>query len=395
MEFNRALIEDNLLIISLTILATISYVIALFTLQLSYMLATVSYIIVICIFLFKKMPVYSIFIISVFVLALAFSYLQQTGESNYIVAGLTGVLILVTFWYAYNTDRQFKVTENDRKGKYIAELSRSIFSPMQSSFNEARENLISGKYVQGEKPIQIRLAQTSPLLYLTQNVEIVPERKSGNLLNKVTRPATFLLKIKSDDEILRYKLGKIEELCRNYDRQSMKLQRIHLNIEKQFPSVLPDFRKFISQIDPDGLKHLFDTSDKKINYENNVLSKIFLGVLTHQRSIEFLNYYDDSYLIKYEGESKIQVYCIGRDSLIPEKLPPEGEHQYSLLKFVNENRGKVLEWSGGTDLAHDVKQLMEVQQDLLSAIDQSLEKIDSLLLNWKLNYYLVEDEMHG
>jgi len=390
-EQNEARINDYMVEIVLTIFIIASYVLFiifgrvdfLFFGQVDFLQLTYVYLALFCLVGFKKFPILSVMMLSSIIMIGALLAYIIFKDSNFIIAGLTLVLIIVTFWYAYNTDRQFKVTENDRKGKYIAEISRSIFSPMHKSLNEAKDRLESGRYIKKENPIQIYLAEPEPAFYLTQNVEIAPDKSSANSIKRVKRPATFLLKIKTDDEILRYSLGKIESLNHEYDRLLKNLQSIHLKIENQFSSVLPDFEKYISEVDPGNFEYLLDASRDGVNYGGNVSSKIFLCTLTRQRCMECLD-------PPYNGS----LVCYERDSLLP-KFGTERWYRFFLLEFIINNRENILEWVAGTALSYDVEQLTKVQQDLLSTIEQLLETIDSLLLNWKLNYYLVEDEMHG
>jgi len=383
-EQNRGVLSDYVVEIILLILITIFYIpFLIFNVQ-ELLMVTYMYIIILCLVGFKKFPIISISTLSVIVMLISFTLYFATSDSNNIIAGLTFVLIIVTFWYAFNADRQFKITENDRKGKYIAELSRSIFSPMQKSLHEAKKNLQLGSYIKYENPIKICLSKTDPSFYLTQDIEIIPEKRSNNSINKVTRPASFLLKIKKSDEILRYRLTKIESLNQDYNGQLNDLQSIYLTLQSQITSVLPDFKRFITKADPEGFKELLDVSKKETDNENNVLSKIIISTVIHQKCVLYLNQSGEEGRI-YDKEG----------TQPPVTVSAKIKYLNLLLRFTNENQEKIMEWVESTPLSSNAKQLTKLQLDLLSTIDQLLDAIDSLLINWKLNYFLVEDEMHG
>ncbi len=347
---------------------------------------------------FKDFFIYILLGLSIFIVFVSTAAYVITKDSNFIIAGLSAILIIVTSWYASNADRQFRVMENSRKGRYIAEISRSIISPMQKSLFGARRDLVRGQYLEREpgkeRPIKIYLSARSPKSYLTKLVEIIPDRRSRSDIGNIWRPASFLLKIKENDDILRRELEKLDSLSNDYDKLVESLENVHLDIDDQISSVLPAFKKYISEIDPVGFEHLLNTSKKEINFEENVLIAIIMGVLIHQKTITFLNSWGEIISIDYEEVSKPRKDD-PHNGVFTRNLPGEGEYERSILKFMDENREKILEWLDGTALAHNIERLTKVQKGLLSTIDQLLGTIDSILINWKLHYFLVEDEMHG
>jgi SMC interacting uncharacterized protein involved in chromosome segregation len=223
------------------------------------------------------------------------------------------------------------------------------------------EILWRGQYLEREpgkeRPIKIYLSARSPKSYLTKLVEIIPDRRSRSDIGNIWRPASFLLKIKENDDILRRELEKLDSLSNDYDKLVESLENVHLDIDDQISSVLPAFKKYISEIDPVGFEHLLNTSKKEINFEENVLIAIIMGVLIHQKTITFLNSWGEIISIDYEEVSKPRKDDPHNGVFTRNSSRWKENMNDSILKFMDENREKILEWLDGTALAHNIERL--------------------------------------
>jgi hypothetical protein len=65
------------------------------------------------------------------------------------------------------------------------------------------------------------------------------------------------------------------------------------------------------------------------------------------------------------------------------------------LEYIRDNKKTLLKWINNTQLNQYFKTYFEERTQFFRIIDELIILIDKLLLNWKVEHYLIEDELHS
>jgi len=302
-------------------------------------------------------------------------------NSGILNSGATAILVLITIWYAGITEKNVKIIERGSQGKYIAEISRSIFSPMLKDLAKARVNLINGSFLLGisSKPT---LEGIDPVdVYLEGNIFIYSLRARSAqqpMARGGERPASSLLKTK--DDILKKHYSDIKVLTRKYSDTRLELIRSIQQISTHLPLVWNDYKNICNSLDSYNLQDYFtEKSIENPNESNYCL--IFRTIISNKEYIGNPTY-----------------YCLALNNIDGQKdlfLSDEYKRKfYNLGKFTFQNKEELNRWLSESKINQDITHFQEIRMDLIKANDELTRKIEELLLDWKIEYYLTEDEMH-
>ena len=271
-------------------------------------------------------------------------------DSNILVGGATVVLVLVTSWYAGILYKELEINQMERRGKLIAEIARSIFSPMRLRLEESKHYLVSGYYLGSLKPLDLRLDTIkSPISYLTEEIDIIPSNfDPSNIQGLVTRPAKTLLELdeKLGDLILKEELPEIQKLLNDFESYKKELKKTHEIINKNIIPIWADFKKYCLSIDKYGL------SEKEINF----------WLILHYTIIQ------QNYTENYSSADN------------------------DIKPFINDNKEIIYKWLLESSLNADLLRFTNFKGSFINLIDSIIDKIDNLLSEWEVEYFLTVDE---
>jgi len=304
---------------------------------------------------FKKHPFgamsFFFFVILITIISLSISY---PSEIDKIVGlGVTSIIALITFWYSTLMYRQINIMNNEKKGKLIGEISRSIFFRLKNELMEFKRVLETGKYIYNMYPIEVFYeAHWKDLIhkYLTGEVEI--RSPSSSSRTPIIRSAKRLLKI-NDDELIFTSLV-LDKLTRDFNENYNELLKFHKTFDGDFH---PYWIPFMGEC-------------KRLDQSRN---------------------FDDS----YEADFKIVLkYTLIQKDYDPILAGQVTGHHEDLPNFIHENRDKLYNWLQNiTILKEDIEIINDKKMKLIEIIDDFVNEIDYLISNWKITYYLTEEEL--
>jgi hypothetical protein len=298
-------------------------------------------------------------------------------NTDYSTAGFTLILVFITAWYASSAEKQFRIAEKSQKGKFVAEISRSIFSPMQLGLKVASERLRQGTFLSLEEGMKLQLSnEPSPHLFLNDIISIVPRNQSVQITGSIERPAKSLLKIQKDEIVLQTHLPGIEKLGADYDRYWGELQKYYIGIYEKIPTVAPDIKTKL--LKSKNFENLLNLTRKVIEYDQKVVVHLIFDNIADKKFYTEQDFYVFYYRADQEGAID---------------LPAKAEWIKQYEKFVRENREDTIHLLLESSISEDVKNILDTQSKLSDTIQKLIVAIDDLFLDWKLEYYLVEDEL--
>nr|WP_321349989.1 hypothetical protein [uncultured Methanoregula sp.] len=323
-------------------------------------------------------------ILIILVSIIASIYFRLIFDSGILTVGVTAVLVAITAWYAVSTEKNVKIIERGSQGKYIAEISRSIFSPMLKDLKKARVNLERGSFLVGIRS-EPTLEGINPLdFYLKGNIFICSkhaENAQMSMNRGVERPATSLLKNK--DNILKKHYSDIETLTKKYSDSCSELKESIQQMSTHLPRIWDDFKTTCVSLDTFDLKDYFEGESTENSHESNYCL-IFRTLILNK---EFIG-------------NPMNNYCISLDDIESQKenflnSPRKDRRQfYDLAEFIVKNKVELNQWLSESNIKNDIILFQKMRMNLIKTIDGLSEKIEELLLDWKIEYYLTEDEMH-
>jgi len=127
--FNKLLSVNRWIFFWLILSAGIS-ILSIVTNNLDYLIEAYVFLLVGSFVAFKKYPGFSLFIISIIIFLGTITSAIIFQKIEILNAGITLILVIITGWYAHLMNQQLDVTQRTKKGKFIAEISRSIFTPI-------------------------------------------------------------------------------------------------------------------------------------------------------------------------------------------------------------------------------------------------------------------------
>jgi hypothetical protein len=284
-------------------------------------------------------------------------------DTNVLLAGFTLILVIITASYAKTmkeqsitmkeqstiAQNQKELFINEKMGKYIAEIARSIFSPMHKDLENFDAHLENGNILSSTSPLQTIFDGKRLSQYLTGAV-FIPN-------TTFSKPVSILLNVPDDILQIKY-LPKINELCQNFETI---LKDLNLSLElicQNKPMIWNDFKAHCLELDPN------------LNEQDNpdIFDHIFKCALT-------------------QFDPMANSTALSEDQL--ENPVIQG------MVFPNRNNGEILEWLKKSQLNCAIEQYLDNKEKFQQTINELLSNIENLLLEWKIKYYLLESEMHG
>jgi hypothetical protein len=357
--------------------ATVSYIAALYYQNGGLVLLSLTFLIPAVYIEYLDSPKWFLTMLCVVTLFISLILAVLYQNTDYSTAGFTLILVFITAWYASSAEKQFRIAEKSQKGKFVAEISRSIFSPMQLGLKVASERLRQGTFLSLEEGMKLQLSnEPSPHLFLNDNISIVPRNQSVQITGSIERPAKSLLKIQKDEIVLQTHLPGIEKLGADYDRYWGELQKYYIGIYEKIPTVAPDIKTKL--LKSKNFENLLNLTRKVIEYDQKVVVHLIFDNIADKKFYTEQDFYVFYYRADQEGAID---------------LPAKAEWIKQYEKFVRENREDTIHLLLESSISEDVKNILDTQSKLSDTIQKLIVAIDDLFLDWKLEYYLVEDEL--
>jgi hypothetical protein len=345
-----------------------------------FLIMGIIYLVISLYLIYRFMPRLILGYISVCVIGFTLAFYLILKESNILVAGFTLVLVIITAWYASISERQFQVMESGKNGRYLAEISRSVFSPMQIDLKRIKRFIQFGFGVQGWNPIKLVFNKMMPPnFYLNDDIEIIPEHPHDEDTEGflVVRSAKQLLKI--PDPALKCNLPKISSLATEYDTYFNQMNEALANISNEIPNIWPSFRTKCAELDRENI-----LAGSEMNYQF-----IFKFLLSKSVIIEHRDAHGDHSVCSYDDtDNSVRI-------LSGEREIGGNFFWVRQLEFFRDNKEELLRWISTTQLNGNFISYLEGRSNFCRVIDELITSIDELLLDWKLNHYLIEDELHS
>jgi hypothetical protein len=311
---------------------------------------------------YKKHPRYAIFSIILFVVMLTITAAYffsnfANAPAQILTLGIYVILVIVTTWYASIMQHQVSIMNNEKLGKVIAEISRSIFSPMKNGLNEIQTELKDGTYVSELHPSKLKFKDEWEKIldnYLSSDVVIIPVLSDHKRMNTIWRSAKQLLDI--DDDELNLTLLLLGKLKRDFYNNIEELSKAHQQFDDDFIPYWIPFKEECTKLDPSN------SFDKQYDPDfAKVLKYVFI-------QCDFL-------------DSEERIY-IGHNKKLPQ--------------FIDENREKLYSWMQNISvLKIDIENIEKKKLGLIENISEIVKEIRTLLSIWKITYYLTEEELEA
>lgn len=276
-------------------------------------------------------------------------------DSDILIAGFSLVLVVITAGYASSTERLVKVTANEKKGKVIAEIARSIFSPMRENLVLANGYLEDGGYFSGfgysglplKRPLNMLDGLTPPMDYITKPVDVITYEQQFASQWELKRPAKELLRI--DDEILQRRYFDITRRCVDYRRNLAKLHSILDSIHVKCQHLDEEFKVILMDL---LIQSKFDVEPA------DARTDIFFDIVIPKKVLATNNYAFNTL-----GVDPVYVNYI---------------YQYldNLHNIVRDHPA----------LSHDIIAMEEVVSDFISCNNQFIQDIDALFTESHLSH---------
>lgn len=323
---------------------------------------------------------YSIVVISLSILLITIYITAFKQDTNILTAGSTLILIFITAYYAHltgkTTAKQVNLIERERRGRYIAELARSLFSPLQISAKERLKILKSGNFTENVDNNNITSIKflfdhnKSPISFLSGEIEIIPleDRTSPTeIRSPIFRPVETLLNL--PDIILIRHISNIFKLTRECNNIEIKLKT---NVTKIYSTVEP----------------LWDEFNKAFYSLNG--SEQFEYILKREPQFVRIIFY---YLI-FERPLIFSRENLSRTEMIFDEMASD-RICTALREFILINTENLQNWISSSPLKDAYEELKLTQNDYFEKHQRLVQEIDELLLEWKLEYYLLEQEINS
>ena len=313
------------------------------------------------------------------------------------IAGFTLILIIITGWYARSTEKQYKISERLHKGRYIAEISRSIFSPMLYNLRNIKKRLEYGIFLNFDDGVKINLSYLeSPEYFIHGDVQIIPEIQTIGVSGDLRRPARQLLNIEQHDEILKYSISSIEKLSASYSKRIMELQENYDYFLEGFPSILTNIKQECPSFHNTEFSEVLRNTNHTINYEDNLIRKICIDSLSNTRCYSHTDAIGQRIFIRgilEEGNIRISILNWNHFTDI-ESIDSEYYYPKIYLNFLLFEKGSIINYLKTTSLNEYTNNIINLQTELLELVNELITTIESLQLKWKTEYFLLKNELH-
>lgn len=290
----------------------------------------------------------------------------------YFNAGFTVVLVIITAWYATTLHNESTKSEKSRRGRFIAEIARSVFSAMHSDLERSKNELENGDYLRSLKPITFNaVVLQSPSHYLNDDITISPQNAQigKDFYGGIQRPAPYLLNI--PDVILQKEhLPVIQALCEDYDGNIPVLVSTVEDLCMKIAPIWQDFKAYCLSIDQYALQDFLPKKNPWNPGETYFCTLLRLVVSeTAVSTVEYPEVTDD-------GEVRVSAKSDAFNT------------------YYAANKDILLDWLEKNGLKENINKHKRIKQNLLTIISSLDKEINALFLAWKMEYYLTEDEMN-
>lgn len=293
------------------------------------------------------------FLLIVFLGVITLAALYQTNF-DFLTAGITGILVIITGWYAKNMHTQIKIMNNEKFGKVIIEVSKSIFSPFKDDLKDIKLEFETNSYIEQILPTKIESEEKKRGViqnYLEGDILITSTVNSSRVIQSSAKP---LLNI--NDEHLPFTIRRLKQLNIDYN--------------KNIDDLKVRFKKF----DDDFLPYFQEFKLKCIGLANPLSLPLPSDDIYFKLVLE--------YTLKKQNAT---LSNIGRFL---------GLHTLN-LEFINEKRDELYQWIQNISiLRDDVNNIENKKIEIIGCISDMIKEINILFYVWKKTYYLTEDELH-
>jgi len=322
--------------------------------HIGYLISSYIFFIIGLVLLYRKHPVgalvgfLSIIFLGIITLAVFFQ-----KNFDFLTAGITGILVIITGWYAKNMHTQIQIMNNEKLGKVITEISISIFSPLEENLKHIKWEFETNFFIEQLLPTKFsNLERKLSFLqyYLEGDIEVFT---ITNISRTIKVSARRLLNI--NDEHLLFAIHQLKKLDVDYKK----------NID--------DLKILFKQFDDDFLPYFQEFKSKCIDLSNSS----HLGIPT-----------DENYF------KLILKFSMMKQDATPQNIGSAFEPYAHQCAFINEKRNELYSWIQNiVILRNDIQNIENEKIILICCIDEMIKEVDILLYNWKITYYLTETEM--
>jgi len=305
--------------------------------------------------LYRRHPVGAItgFLAIVFLGVVTLAAFFQTNF-DFLTAGITGILVIITGWYAKNMHTQIQIMNNKKFGKVIAEISRYIFTPLENDLKGIKLEFEKNLFIEQILPTVIKNEEGKRgkiKHFLDGKISIFPIA-SGH--REIEISSKRLLNI--NDEDLPFTIKRLKQLDIDYNR---KIDDLKVQLKKFDDDFLPYFQEF---------------KFKCIDLSNS--SQIPVAP-------------DENYF------KLVLLFTVINLDAAPNNIGSAYEPFANRCDFINAKRGELFQWIQNIlILREDVGNIENKKIELIACIDDMVREINILYFVWKRKYYLTESEFH-
>jgi hypothetical protein len=268
-----------------------------------------------------------------------------------LTAGITGILVIITGWYAKNMHTQIVIMNNEKLGKLIAELSRSIFSPMYDDLIKIKKEFETNFFIEQILPTKFTFYNKKRNIlqnYLEGEIDVIVR---GQIFKSSSRR---LLNI--NDKDLAFAILRLKK------------------IDVEYKENLDDLSTLFKQFDDDFLPYFQEFKSKCIDLSNS----------SNMRIAAEENYF--KLILKFSIMNQI-ASC--------ENVGVNFECYAHLCEFINKHSNELNLWIQNIlVLKTDLQNIQNKKVDVVCSIDKMIKEVNILHKIWKTTYYLTEAEMH-
>jgi hypothetical protein len=304
---------------------------------------------------YKKHPFGALvgFLTIIFFLVIVLAYFVQK-QFDILTAGITLILVIITGWYAKNVYTQIQIMNNEKLGKVIGEIFRSIFSPLVFKLIEIRDEFESYRFIGQVLDTHIASENEKRLIlpHYLEGVVLV----SSSQKNRMFRvSAKQLLDI--NDPFLPIRLRRLNQLNAEYNKH------------------MDEMNTLLKKFDEDFLPYWSEFKSKCIS-------------LSMASQLPILN--EENYF------KIVLKYTFTKQDATAQNLERIYSSYISYVGFINSKRIELLSWIRNITLLHeDIENIDHKKDEISDCLDEMVQTINTLHRKWKMTYYLTEDELEN
>lgn len=279
-----------------------------------------------------------IWIASGIILLISVIVVFLTRDSNYLIAGFSLILVFVTSYYAGIMKDQLKLSEKEKRGRNISEISQLIFSPMYNDLFSYYYSLRKGNFF-SVNPIKTRVEENrTPNNRLKEYVLIT------NQPYQMYRPAKILLSY--PDPILQRSLPRIQRVCDEFDLAHNQMKENLNSVYSKKSVIWANFKEYCEELDPTLNELSLTTDDFNLIFNHSILQN-----------------------------------------------PPETLGISKLHEFIKENQMTLLNWLKISLIRDEITKYLDSKIHFEEVVKKLIREIEQLYRSWRIEYYLLQNEL--